>query len=133
MGKCTSETFYLESDQSLPLELAKHDLFGRPDVVFGVCIALRDLVYPFSPTVVSLELEGGGGRIEDLMVLLRIFHRRQKVKYSQTNWLRLLLRRSDGVSIPLPSITVRINIWCLCEKFLEAIITLCGEHFVPPL
>ena len=51
------ETLSLESDQSLPLELAKHDPFGRPEVVFGVCIALRDLVYPFSPKVASLELE----------------------------------------------------------------------------
>ena len=64
-------TFNLESDQSLPLELAKHDLFGRPGVVFGVCIALRDLVHPFSPKVASLELEGGGSKIEDLMVLPR--------------------------------------------------------------
>ena len=49
MGKCALETFPLESDQSLPLELAKHDPFGRPAVVFGVCIALRDLVHPSSP------------------------------------------------------------------------------------
>ena len=41
MGKCALETFSLESDQSLALELAKHDPFGRPEVVFGVCIALR--------------------------------------------------------------------------------------------
>ena len=49
MGKCALETFSLESDQILALELAKHDPFGRPEVVFGVCIALRDLVHPFSP------------------------------------------------------------------------------------
>ena len=60
MGKCALETFSLESDQSLPLELAKHDLFGRPEVAVGVCIALRDLVNPFSPKMASLELEGGG-------------------------------------------------------------------------
>ena len=71
MGKCALETFSLESDQSLPLELAKHDPFGRPEVVFGVCIALRDLVRPFSPKVASLDLEGGGSKIEGLMVLLR--------------------------------------------------------------
>ena len=71
MGKCALETFSLESDQSLPLELAKHDPFGRPEVVFGVCIALRDLVRPFSPKVAARDLEGGRGKIEDLMVLLR--------------------------------------------------------------
>ena len=65
------ETFPLESDQSLPLKLPKHDLFGRPEVAVSVCIALRDLVHPFSPKVASLELEGGGCKIEDLMVLLR--------------------------------------------------------------
>ena len=59
-----------ESDQNLPLELAKHDPLDHPGVVIGVCIALRDLVHPFSPTVASLELEGGGSKIEDLMVLL---------------------------------------------------------------
>ena len=59
MGKCALETFSLESDQSLPRELAKHDLFGRPEVVFGVCIALRDLVHPFSPKVAALDLEVG--------------------------------------------------------------------------
>ena len=60
MGKCALETFPLESDQSLPLKLPKHDLFGRPEVAVSVYIALRDLVHPFSPTVASLELEGGG-------------------------------------------------------------------------
>ena len=64
MGKCTSETFYLESDQSLPRELAKHDQFDRPEVVFGVCIALRDLVR-LSPKLASLELEGGQNRGSD--------------------------------------------------------------------
>ena len=59
---CGRMTFNLESDQSLPLELAKHDPFGRPEVVFGVCIALRDLVHPFSPKVASLDLEGGQNR-----------------------------------------------------------------------
>ena len=71
MGKCAIETFYLESDQSLPMELAKHDPLDRLEVFVGVCIALRDLVHPFSSKVASLELEGGGGKIEDLMVLLR--------------------------------------------------------------
>ena len=61
-GKCSSETLYLESDQSLPLELAKHDLFGRPEVAVSVCIALRDLVRPFSPKVAALDLEGEGGQ-----------------------------------------------------------------------
>ena len=70
MGKCALETLSLESDQSLPLKLPKHDLFGRPEVAVSVCIALRDLVHPFSPKVASLELEGGGGKIEDLMVQL---------------------------------------------------------------
>ena len=60
-GKMCIGDVSLESDQSLPLELAKHDLFGRPEVAVSVCIALRDLVHPFSPTVASLELEGGGG------------------------------------------------------------------------
>ena len=59
MGKCALETFPLESDQSLPLKLPKHDLFGRSEVAVSVCIALRDLVHPFSPKVASLELEGG--------------------------------------------------------------------------
>ena len=61
MGKCALETFPLESDQSLPLELAKHDLFGRPEVAVSVCIALRDLVHPFSPKVAALD-EGWGGQ-----------------------------------------------------------------------
>ena len=67
MGKCALETFSLESDQSLPLELAKHDPFGRPEVVFGVCIALRDLVHTFPSKVTSLGWRGrgGGGKIED--------------------------------------------------------------------
>ena len=60
MGKCALETLSLESDQSLPQELVKHDPFSRPEVVFGVYIALCDLVHPFSPKVASLELEGGG-------------------------------------------------------------------------
>ena len=60
-------TFNLESDQSLPLELAKHDPLDRPEVAVGVCIALRDLVHPFSPNVASRA----GGQIEDLIVLLR--------------------------------------------------------------
>ena len=60
VGKCAIETFYLESDQSLPMELAKHDPLDRLEVFVGVCIALRDLVHPFSSKVASLELEGGG-------------------------------------------------------------------------
>ena len=65
MGKCALETFSLESDQSLPRELAKHDPFDRPEVVFGVCIALRDLVRPFSPKVAARDLEGGQNRGSD--------------------------------------------------------------------
>ena len=60
-----------ESDQNLPLELAKRDPLDHLGVVIGVCIALRDRVHPFSRKVASLDLEGGGGKIEDLMVLLR--------------------------------------------------------------
>ena len=67
MGKCSSETLYLESDQSLPLELAKHDLFGRPEVAVSVCIALRDLL---TKSGLARAGGGGGGKIEDLMVLL---------------------------------------------------------------
>ena len=70
MGKCTSETFYLESDQSLPLELVKYDSLDRPEVVIGVCIALRDLEHTFPSKVTSLRWRRGGGKIEDLMVLL---------------------------------------------------------------
>ena len=47
--------FLLNLTKVLPPELAKHDPFGRPEVVVGVCIALRDLVRPFSPKVASLE------------------------------------------------------------------------------
>ena len=60
-----------ESDQNLPLELAKRDPLDHLRVVIGVCIALRDRVHPFSRKVASLDLEGEGGKIEDLMVLLR--------------------------------------------------------------
>ena len=71
-GKMYLRDVYLESDQSLPLELVKYDPLDRPEVVIGVCIALRDLVYPFSPKVASLDLDlEGGSKIEDLMVLLR--------------------------------------------------------------
>ena len=79
MVKCALETFSLESDQSLPLELAKHDPFGRPEVVFGVCIALRDLVHPFSPKWPRSIWRGGGGKIEDLMVLLRNIPQTSKI------------------------------------------------------
>ena len=68
MGKCALEMFSLESDQSLPLELAKHNPYGRPEVVIGVCI---DVVHRFSSKVAARDLEGGRGKIEDLMVLLR--------------------------------------------------------------
>ena len=60
-----------ESDQNLPLELANHDPLDHLGEVIGVCIALRDRVHPFSRKVASLDLEGGGGKIEDLMVLLK--------------------------------------------------------------
>ena len=57
MGKCALETFSLESDQSLPQELVKYDPLDRPEVVIGVCTALRDLVqHTFPPKVTSLEL-----------------------------------------------------------------------------
>ena len=59
------ETFSLESEQSFSQELAKHDPFSRPEVVFGVYLALCDLVHPFSPKVAALDLEGGGGKIEE--------------------------------------------------------------------
>ena len=64
-------TFNLESDQSLPLELAKHDPLDRPEVAVGVCIALRDLLHTFLSKWTLLELRGGGSKIEDLMVLPR--------------------------------------------------------------
>ena len=79
MGKCALKTFSLESDQSLALELAKHDPFGRPEVVFGICIALRDLVHPFSPKWPRSIWRGGGGKIEDLMVLLRNLPQTSKI------------------------------------------------------
>ena len=62
VGKCSSETLYLESDQSLPLELAKHDPLDHLGVVVGVCIALRDRVRPFSRKVASLDLEVGAAK-----------------------------------------------------------------------
>ena len=68
MGKCALKTFPLESDQSLPLELAKHNPYGRPEVVIGVCI---DHEHRFSSKVASLDRKGGGDKIEDLMELLR--------------------------------------------------------------
>ena len=71
-------TFNLESDQSLPLELAKHDPLDRPEVAVGVCIALRDLLHTFLSKGTLLELSVGGSKIEDLMVLLR--NRQQKSK-----------------------------------------------------
>ena len=70
-GKCVSQMLFHESDQNLPLEPANHDPLDHLGVVIGVFIALRDLVHPFSPKVASLDLEGGWGKIEDLMVLLR--------------------------------------------------------------
>ena len=54
-------TFPLESDQGLPLELAKLDPLGRAEVAVGVCIALRDLLHTFLSKVTLLELRGGGG------------------------------------------------------------------------
>ena len=62
MGKCALETFSLESDQSLPLELAKHDPLDRPEVAVGVCIALRDLLHTFLSKGTLLELRGGGAK-----------------------------------------------------------------------
>ena len=57
MGKCALKTFSLESDQSLPLELAKDNPYGRPEMVVGVYLALCDLVHSFSPKVAALDLE----------------------------------------------------------------------------
>ena len=48
-----------ESDQNLPLELAKHDPLDHLGVAIGVCIALRDRVHPFSRKEASLDLEVG--------------------------------------------------------------------------
>ena len=59
MGKCALKTFSLESDQSLPLELAKDNPYGRPEVVFGVCI---DHVHRFESKVASLDRRGGGAK-----------------------------------------------------------------------
>ena len=67
MGKCALKTFSLESDQSLPLELAKDNPYGRPEMVIGVCI---DLVHRFSSKVASLDRRGGD-KSDDLMELLR--------------------------------------------------------------
>ena len=59
------------SDQSLPPELAKHDPLDRPQVVIGASITVCDLVYVFS-TKCPRSVRGGegGGKIDDLMVLL---------------------------------------------------------------
>ena len=59
------------SDQSLPPELAKHDSLDRPQVIIGASITVCDLVYVFSTKMSSLGSRGGGGKIDDLMVLLR--------------------------------------------------------------
>ena len=75
MGKCALETFSLESDQSLPRELAKHDPFDRPEVVFGVCI---DHVHRFSSKVASLDRRGGD-KSDDLMELLRNLPHESKI------------------------------------------------------
>ena len=64
MGKCALETFSLESDQSLPLELVKYDPLDRREVVIGVCIALRDPVLAHIPTKSDLARGGWGGREE---------------------------------------------------------------------
>ena len=68
MGKCALKTFSLESDQSLPLELAKDNPYGRHEMVIGVCI---DFVHRFSSKVASLDRRGGGDKSDDLMELLR--------------------------------------------------------------
>ena len=64
-------TLNLGSDQSLPLELAKHDLLDRPQVIIGASLAVCDLVHVFSTKMSSLGSRGGGGKIDDLIVLLR--------------------------------------------------------------
>ena len=105
MGKCALETFSLESDQSLPLELAKHDPLDRPEVVIGVCIALRDLVHTFSPKVASLELEEGGGqnRGSDGATLTSSTDVKKNLFFKQIG----SGCSSDGVYIPFTGITVR--------------------------
>ena len=64
-------TLNLGSDQSLPPELAKHDLLDRPQVIIGASITVCDLVYVFSTKMSSLGSRGGEGKTDDLMVLLR--------------------------------------------------------------
>ena len=68
MGKRALKTFSLESDQSLPLELANHNPYGRPEVVIGACI---DHEHRFSIKSGLARSEGGGDKIEDLMELRR--------------------------------------------------------------
>ena len=89
VGKCALKTFPLESDQSLPLELAKHNPYGRPEVVIGVCI---DHERGYSSKVASLDRKGGGTKSRIWWSYEEIFHTWQKILFSQTNWLRLLLR-----------------------------------------
>ena len=64
-------TLNLGSDQSLPPELAKHDPLDRPQVTIGASITVCDLVYVFSTKMSSLGSREGGGKTDDLMVLLR--------------------------------------------------------------
>ena len=64
-------TLNLGSVQSLPPELAKHNPLDRPQVIIGASITVCDLVYAFSTKMSSLSSRRGGGKIDDLMVLLR--------------------------------------------------------------
>ena len=76
-------TLNLGSDQSLPPELAKHNPFDRPQLINGASIAMCDLVYVFSTKMSSLGSRGGGGKIDDLMVLLRNVPQASKSRQSQ--------------------------------------------------
>ena len=75
-------TLNLGSDQSLLPELAKHDPHDRPQVTIGASITVCDLVYAFSTKMSSLSSRRGGGKIDDLMVLLRNFPQASKSRQS---------------------------------------------------
>ena len=101
MGKCVLKTFSLESDQSLPLELAKHNPYGRPEVVIGVSI---DHEHRFSSKVASLDRRGGGQNRGFDGASKKSSTRVKKHSFSKKIGSGC---SSDGVCIPLQSITVR--------------------------
>ena len=78
----------------------------------------------FSPNVASLELEGGGGKIVDLMVLLRNLPQMSKIALFPNKLAQVAPHEVFVPGIPFTCITVRINIWCLCEKVFG------GHHFL---